>query len=95
MGINVCIMVTNVTAEYDGDKFEGKVRLKVVDEDDHTLKSVEWYLGGLEEFELAANSAGKIAYAVVETIGGIPKLWFLPTSPFTDGTWREELFANE
>ena len=94
MGINVCVKVISVVAEVDGENnrinFNGKVKLLVVDEDERAIKEVEWYLGGIEEFLRASDCIGKVGYAAVEKIEGVPKVWFLDESPFDD-EWREEL----
>lgn len=94
MGINVCIKVIKATAEISGDEstvlFTGKVKMLVVDEDSKTVKEVEWYLGDIDQVGRAADYVGKVGYAVVEKVEGIPKVWFLDKSPFED-EWREEL----
>lgn len=94
MSINVCVKVISVVAEVDGNNnsinFNGKVKLFVVDEEKKDIWEVEWYLGGLEEFLRASDCINKVGYAAVESIEGVPKVWFLDESPFED-EWREEL----
>jgi len=95
MGINVCIKVLAASAELSGDEtaviFTGKVRMMVVSEDTREVQEVEWYLADVDQLSRAANCVGKVSYANVEKIDGVPKVWFLEKSPFGDEFWREEL----